>query len=153
MRRMEGPLPMKRTTLTVTLLVIMPLMLTACGTSLFNRQRGTALNADGSPQTLAQFTLADLTAARAYAESHHDVAVVNCTTVLMRYVGQAAEEPPTVGVFSAYAKARVKVERFKDGVPEDLHIACAPLVIDARLMLVRLAALLGGGLGGGLGVP
>jgi len=114
------------------------LFLSSCST-MFNRKA-----ADGTTQTLAQFTTADLLAAHTIAEQHNATALANCTGVLLKYADkEATTEPAVVGVFSAYAKAYVKLDRFKDGVPEDIHIACAPLLIDGKLMIVRLSALIG----------
>jgi len=124
-------------------LIAVSFLATACG--MF---RGSQKN-----EGLIAFTINDLTVAKAYAEAHPNVegmkALANCTAALLSHSGEwttAEGEAPVVGVFTAYAKAKVTVAQFRSGIPEDVHIACAPVVLDAHSVLRRLA-LLGVGLG------
>jgi hypothetical protein len=98
----------------------------------------------------------DLSAADVIAVAHGDVVAHACYPVLAKYVpGNGA---PTVdqikGVFSAFEEARatrLKVEgQVAGGIPTDLKLACAALLMDEQQFILRLAAIAGGS---SVGVP
>lgn len=121
-------------------LAVLFLTLTACGCGMF---RGSQKN-----EGVIAFTINDLTAAKAYAEAHPNVqgmkALGNCTTALLSHSSEwttAEGEAPVVGVFTAYAKTQVTIAQFEAGIPEDVHIACAAVVLDGKSTLRKLATL------------
>ncbi len=110
--------------------------------------------------SIGQITQADLTNAISIARANNDTAGVNCLTALQAHLPTATTLPKVNGVFSAYELARVKVAAFQNGVPQDVHIACAPVVLDAQGVLLKLGviaagapgvAATGAGLGGAIG--
>jgi hypothetical protein len=57
-------------------------------------------------------------------------------------------ESKVIGAAGAYQRARNARRIYDAGIPEDIHIACAPMISDAKNTLFRLAKL-----AGGLGLP
>lgn len=98
----------------------------------------------------------DLNAADAIAVAHGDVVAHACYPVLAKYV--PGNGTPTVdqikGVFSAFEEARatrMKIEgQVSMGVPSELKLACAALLMDEQQFILRLAAIAGGST---VGVP
>ena len=113
-----------------------------------------ATTSDGTTRPLAKlatFATADLAQAVAIAEQAGDRVGAACYTALQQYVGQAGQARPAIkGAFSAFALARVGTSKLSAGVPEDLHVACAPVVLDAQQTLIRLGVI---GAGTAVGVP
>ncbi|MDE3023908.1 MAG: hypothetical protein KGI54_18985, partial [Pseudomonadota bacterium] len=104
---------------------------------------------------IAQITQADLTNAISIAKANNDIAGVNCLTALQAHIPNSVNIPKVNGVFSAYELTRVKVRAFQNGVPQDVHIACAPVVLDAQGVLLKLGVIAAGAPGvgaAGLGI-
>lgn len=105
---------------------------------------------DETPQP--SFVEADLQNALAIFKAADNKAGVACTEAILGHLPElralnAKPEiaAPVIGAFSGYAAAKVtadalraKAGTVRKGVPEDVHIACAPLVIDAQTILFRL---------------
>jgi hypothetical protein len=122
----------------VTLALFM--LLAACSTS--------AVPVAGSPASdplvnLANFTVADLTAADADAVAHNDVLAHACYPALIQFVksNQPAAGANVAGAFSAFQKGRDLVGQVNAGLPTYLVLGCAPLVADVRAMAIKLAAI------------
>lgn len=98
------------------------------------------------------FVEADLLNALAIFKAADNKAGVACTNAILGHLPELRalnSKPqiaaPVIGAFSGYAAAKVtadalraKAGTVRKGVPEDVHIACAPLVIDAQTILLRL---------------
>jgi hypothetical protein len=93
-------------------------------------------------QSLATITGADLDAAVKISNDNGDAVGAGCFAALKDWIG--APKPaaqPAVGVFSALARARGGVSRIRAGVPPAVHIACAPVIVDAETVGLRLGAI------------
>ena len=98
---------------------------------------------------LNQVVSVDLDAADAIAVAHNDVLAHACFPVLKTYLGTATPSTDQIkGVISTFEKARVTrlaIEgQVAGGIPTDLKMGCAPLLMDERLFLIRLGLLAGG---------
>lgn len=91
-----------------------------------------------SPE-LAKFTSEDLDAAILIAEQSNDPIAANCyREIKTHYVPSGAPEAIDIkGAFSAHAAARRVRRAVAAGVPEPVHLACAPLVVDAQSFVIR----------------
>lgn len=123
---------------------------------------GTKAQTVASSQTpleqLAQFTVADLQAALADANSAQDVAASQCYSYLIKVIPtiQARQSQGTVGAFLAFQKARDLTHGINNanGQLVQLNIACAPLVVDSVTTINKLAVLgVGGTATGGVLSP
>lgn len=97
------------------------------------------------------FVEADLLNALAIFKAANNKAGVACTEAILGHLPElralnAKPEiaAPVIGVFSRYAMLKVtadgfrlKAETVRNGVPEDVHLACAPLIVDAQTILLR----------------
>lgn len=93
---------------------------------------------------LQQVTVEDLDAATADAVAHNDVLAAACYPVLKKYVAQGLPGQAKVkGAFEAFQRARDGVNQFQAGVPTDLRMGCAPLLMDVQQMAMRIAAIAG----------
>lgn len=94
-----------------------------------------------SPE-LAKVTRSDLDAAIAISTAGGDKIAANCFTVLRDYLTPTTAPTTTLpavqGVFSALAAVRNARRAVDRGVPENVHVACSPLVVDSQLVIVRL---------------
>jgi hypothetical protein len=98
----------------------------------------------------------DLAAADAIAVAHNDVVAHACYPVLAKYL--PGQGKPTIdqikGVFSAFEEARATrlgiESRVSGGLPVELKLACAQLLMDEQQFILRLAAIAGGS---AVGVP
>jgi hypothetical protein len=98
----------------------------------------------------------DLAAADVIAVAHNDALGHACYPVLAKYL--PGQGKPTVdqikGAFSAFEEARATrlgVEgKVSSGIPTELKLACAPLLMDEQQFILRLAAIAGGST---VGVP
>ena len=94
-------------------------------------------------------TVIDLNAADAIAVAHGDAIAHACYPVLAKYVGDGtgtATVDQIKGAVSAFEEARVTrrgVEAGGRGIPDELKIACSPLLLDEQNFIIRMAALLG----------
>lgn len=99
----------------------------------------------GSLAAFQSFTVADLSAAYADAQSSGDVLAAACYPALIKFVQGFPAAPATVsGAFSAFQKARDVRHGLEGGLPDYLKLGCAPLVIDEQQLIARLA-LIGAG--------
>lgn len=91
-----------------------------------------------SPE-LADFTTEDLDAAILIAEQGGDQVAANCyREIKTHYVPSGAPQAIDIkGAFSAHAAARRVRRAVQAGVPEPVHLACAPLVVDAQSFVIR----------------
>lgn len=133
------------------------LMLTSCASvSLPSHPQPTSVS-----EALANIkgdTVIDLNAADAIAVAHGDVVAHACYPVLAKYVAPqtgTATVDQIKGVFSAFEAARatrMKVEGAvgSAGIPTDLKLGCAPLLMDEQQFIIRLAAIAGGA---SVGIP
>lgn len=132
-------------TLVVRLAAAILFLLTGCGTF-------SSSGSSRSKQSLIQFTRTDLQATVQYSAGHQDVPMVkasgDCAATILRYLPEDKPADAAIeggGLFLAAAKARVAIEPFKSGqVPDDIMIACAPLIVEKQLFWLRLTTLLGG---------
>lgn len=85
----------------------------------------------------------DLAAAAHSAQAYGDQVGFDCWNALQIAVANklASEKPQIAGVASAVEAVRIGVVELDRGVPEDVHVKCAPVLIDARILALRLAAM------------
>ena len=107
---------------------------------------GQALDTQDDVEALTRFVAADIRAALADAKIHEDQSAVQCWTVLLAKVEDLPRltASPVVGAASAFQKARNARRRFDAGVSEEVHIACAAMLDDARSTILRLGRLISG---------
>jgi hypothetical protein len=127
-------------------MVMAALLLGACATV---QTDGTEQASDlqTAVQRLAEFTHADLQAAKADADAHGDVMGSMCWAAIDKHVGAGTvgSIPEIKGVFSAF-QAKRDLQRSLGGlkdspVLQDIKIGCAPMLMDERILLVRLGIL------------
>jgi hypothetical protein len=103
-------------------------------------------------QAIASFVTTDLSAALAMAQASGDKTAALCYAYLIPQVAAAQAQlgnlaPRNIkGGFSGFEAGRIavtNVKGFVNGVPTDLNVNCAPLVLDAGSTLVGLAAKVG----------
>lgn len=100
----------------------------------------------GNPISALQlFTAKDIEAALIDAKSANDTLAVNCYTALLPVVSAPAVSPlpKGLGAFQLFQKARDLDRLAAVGVPDDLKVACGPLVLDAQTVMLLLAAKVG----------
>ena len=104
---------------------------------------GAAQNAAGNQ--LQKITEADLAAAIQDAADHNDSQAVLCYTEIQKLVGKGLPTSNIKGVLSTFEAARLLRRNIQGGVvPDALHNACAPLIVDANITLVKLGLIAGG---------
>ena len=81
----------------------------------------------------------DVDAAIAIAQDAKDKVAEACFRAIRAHTG-APVTRVTKGVVSTYAAARVRVREARAQLAEDVHTACAPLVIDAGTFIDQLPA-------------
>lgn len=91
------------------------------------------------------FTVSDLQAALADAQQVGDTVAAACYTVLIPYVQANVKNPlpGQLGAFIAFQKARDLQSTINAGVPSQINVACAPLVLDAANTVIGLGAKVG----------
>lgn len=91
---------------------------------------------------------ADVQRALEIAQAAQDPAGVACASALLAHLIDRPAPQPPAGVFSAFMVAREARRRVDRGVGEEIHNACAPLVLDTAITLgkVGLGLVPGGGL-------
>lgn len=95
-------------------------------------------------QALQSFTVTDLQAADADAATHGDTLAHTCYAALIPAVQDAQVTAPQLkGAFSAFQASRDAATLVQAGIPQNINVACAPLVLDASATVVGLAAKLG----------
>lgn len=86
-----------------------------------------------------RFTDEDLDAAILIAQQAKDQTAEKCFVTLKKYT-KPEVSAEVKGVVSAYMAARAKAQEFSKGVPEDVHVACSPLIVDSATFLSGFAA-------------
>lgn len=91
------------------------------------------------------FTVSDLQAALADAQQVGDTVAAACYMVLIPYVQANVKNPlpGQLGAFIAFQKARDLQSTINAGVPSQINVACAPLVLDAANTVIGLGAKVG----------
>lgn len=90
-----------------------------------------------------RFSAEDVDAAIVIAQQTKDAVAEAC----FRAIGKHIDAPAnlvTKGVVSAYAATRARVRESRAGLAEEVHVACAPLVVDAGTFSSRLWLRFGG---------
>lgn len=91
---------------------------------------------------LSTITVADLDAATARAIAGGDQMGAACYPVLKKYVQQGLPGAQKfAGAIDAFEAARLGRKNFSAGVPDDLRMGCAALLMDERDFALRLAAI------------
>jgi hypothetical protein len=112
--------------------------LSACNTL----QSGSA--ASNSLEKFRQFTVADIQRADDLAVKHNDVVAHACWPVLKQFIENLPElsrDKPVVGGASGIETLRVMRLGVQGGLPDNLKIACAPLILDEQTFIARMVAL------------
>jgi len=103
---------------------------------------------------LQKITVTDLEAATARAIAGGDVMGAQCYPVLEKYVSQGLPGVEKLaGAFDAFEAARLGRKNFSAGVPDDLRMACAPLMMDEREFVLKMVAIAGAGAAAGGAAP
>ena len=139
----------------ISIVIVTGLALTACAAD--PQAVRNQADAAASVKQLSEFTVADLAAADADAVAAGDVLAHACYPALAAYVQTLQAKFPgtaTVGVATAFQRGRDLAKGVKGGIPVELQLGCAPLVMDAttdvRQFLIRLGTVVGGA---SVGVP
>lgn len=115
--------------LTITVLVV---LLSGCATQIALQDPATR-----------ELTRADAEVAQHIAEADGDVVAATCWKTLILYLQPASSGEPikTIGVLSEFQRLRMLRRHAEDrAVPEDVHVACSPLVVDAQGTLLKFGA-------------
>lgn len=89
-------------------------------------------------KSLADITVADLDAAIAMAKAGNDPDAQACYESLKSHVADGSLNVQPAGVISGFEAVRLAARTVNGGVPHDTHVACAPVLVDANVWLVRL---------------
>lgn len=85
-------------------------------------------------------TKADAEAALAIAQQSDDKLAAVCFQYWTLHADDPHTIPSPVGPLSAYAEARVLRRKVQAGIPEELQLACGPVIMDSRQNVIRLLA-------------
>ena len=88
-----------------------------------------------------RFNGEDVDAAIAIAERAKDTVAVTCFRAIRGHL-DAGTEPVIKGPVSAYAAGRATRRELEAGLAHDVHVACAPLLVEGASFGARLRALL-----------
>ena len=77
-----------------------------------------------------RFEAEDVDAAIAISQAAKDTVAEACFVAIRKHTGVEAD-PVTKGIVSTYAAARVKVRQARAGLADEVHVACAPLIVDS----------------------
>ncbi len=89
-----------------------------------------------------RFSPQDVDAAILIAQQAGDKVGEGCYRAIRAHL-DVPSSPQTHGVVSTYAAARVAVRAARAPLAEDVHVACAPLVVDAGTFASRLGLTFG----------
>jgi hypothetical protein len=89
----------------------------------------------------------DIDAAIAIAEAGGDPDAAACYREIKKVRADRPDLGTPAGAVSAFERLRLLRRSIDAGLPESLHVACAPVVIDAERTLIRLG-LIAAGAGG-----
>lgn len=130
----------------VVILLVLVIVLAGCATT---APPSTVAEAKAR---LTEVVRADIIRGVEIATAANDIAAMACgNAILDALPPEGAASLTPIGVFSTYIAGRELHRKVTAGVDEKLHIACAPLILDAEQTLVKLgliAAPGGGALGG-----
>lgn len=104
-------------------IVLLVLLLAGCATG------GEAVLKAGTTGDV-RFKAADVDAAIAIAVQAKDAVGEACYRAIRKHVDQEFKVE-TVGPVSAYAASRVRIREARAGLAPDVHISCAPLILDS----------------------
>lgn len=117
-------------------------LVTGCSTVVAQTSDG---DTDKAASSLASVTANDLDAAVSIAKAHGDKVGEACFSAMKDWLAaKAPEQPKAAGVFSALELTRVGVARIRAGVPDAVHVACAPVIVDSQRVLLRLGLIAAG---------
>lgn len=102
---------------------------------------GVSLSGCAENNKLRQVSTVDLDLAITQAQAAGDTQAVKCFTEVKAFIGTGIPTVEVKGVFSALETARIGRRAVDEGIPEQLHIDCSPLIVDARMTLVKLGLL------------
>ncbi len=88
-----------------------------------------------------RFGAEDVDAAIVIAQQTKDTVAEACYRAIRKHT-DAPANLATRGIVSTYAAARAKTREARAGLAEDVHVACAPLVVDSGTFASRLGATL-----------
>ena len=89
-----------------------------------------------------RFSVEDVDAAIVIAQQTKDPVAENCFRMVRKHL-DTAPKLEVKGVASAYMATRARVRESRSGLAEEVHVACAPLVVDAGTFSSRLGFRLG----------
>lgn len=101
-------------------------------------------DSQAAAQSIAGVVSADLDAAIAIAKANNDATGAACWQAIKDNLAAKPAQPAPAGAISAFEALRSRVRTLQAGVPEAVHVACAPLVVDANLVLLKLGAIAAG---------
>lgn len=116
------------TPLLIILLTFVLLAVAACATT----------GGDGPDTNIKQFVRADIQAALKIAQASGDTAGINCMSVLLKRMPENVDAVKATGAVSLYMQARQTRRAIDKGISEEVHLACAPLIVDAERVLAKL---------------
>lgn len=90
-----------------------------------------------------RFDAKDVDAAIVIAQQSKDPVAEACYKAIRKQVGQEGPALVEVGPVSAYAAARVRVREARVEIAQEVHVACAPLIVDAGTFASRLGLTFG----------
>ena len=123
----------------LNVLWLMLILLGGCATI-----AGTGTVSGASENSLSKITAADLDAAIKEATDNNDPQAVLCFTEVQKFIGKGLAAPQLKGVFSTFEAARLLRRSIQSNDREALHIACAPLIVDANVTLAKLGLIAAG---------
>ncbi len=85
----------------------------------------------------ARFDPTDVEAAIKIAQDTKDPVAEACFKAIRAHTDKSPA-PEVKGIVSAYAAARAAAHAAQAGLAEDVHVACAPLVVDAAQFNLKL---------------
>ena len=92
---------------------------------------------------ITRFSAVDVDAAISIAVQTKDAVAEGCFRAIRKHLDLdvALQEP--VGPVSTYATARARIHEVQAGLAPEIHVACAPLVVDAGNFAASLGLTLG----------
>jgi len=94
-------------------------------------------------EQLSNIALPDLESANRLAIAADDKAAMQCWPAVIEFAKHLDEYRQSIGeaapgVFTSYQRLRNIRRRLSDGIPEDVHLACAAMVSESRSAIVNL---------------
>ena len=85
-----------------------------------------------------RFSVEDVDAAIRIAQQSHDHVAENCYKAFRKHLALDPEYE-VKGMVSSYAATRARLRAARKGLAQEVHVYCAPLVVDAGTFSSRLA--------------